>query len=103
MYGSPVLEQRCLFHTLQNVSPTCRSERKGQENRDLRKHVMEQAAAVYQADTASHARQRLTQWREQWRGLAPQSVATRERDCEQTLVLYQIVGLAPQWIRPTSL
>jgi transposase-like protein len=30
-------------------------------------------------------------------------VATLERDFEQTLVFYGISGLAPQWIRTTSL
>jgi hypothetical protein len=98
-----VREQRGLFHTLQNGSTTWRRERNDQENRGLRTHVREQAAAVSQAETASHARQRLTQWREPWRGLAPYSLATRERDSEQTLVFDQMVGLAPQWIRPTSL
>jgi transposase-like protein len=36
-------------------------------------------------------------------GQAPQAVATFERDFEQTLVFYGISGLAPAWIRTTSL
>jgi len=64
---------------------------------------MKQAGAVYQAENASEARKRLAQWGEQWRGHAPQSVATLERDFEQTLVFYGISGLARQWIRTTSL
>jgi cell division protein FtsL len=101
--GTTVPEQRCLFHQLQNVGTTCRSEHKGTEQREWRTLVMEQAAAVSQADTASDARTLLAMWGKQWRALAPQSVATLERDCEQTLVFYGIVGLTPQWIRITSL
>lgn len=103
IYGTTVKEQRCLFHTLQNVATTCRSERKGKENRDLRKQLMEQAAAVYQGKTASEARTRLAQWNERWHVQAPQAVATLERDFEQTLVFSGIAGLALQWRRTTSL
>jgi putative transposase len=103
VYGSTVPEQRCIFHKLQNVGTKCRSELKGKENRDLRKQLMEQAAAVYQAETADEARKLLAQWAKQWRGQAPQAVATLERDFEQTLVFYGIPGLALQWIRTTSL
>jgi putative transposase len=103
IYGTTVPEQRCIFHKLQNVATRCRSELKGKENRDLREQLMEQAAAVYQAETACEARKRLARWNEQWHVQAPQSVATLERDFEQTLVFYGIPGLALQWIRTTSL
>jgi Transposase, Mutator family len=103
VYGSTVREQRCIFHKLQNVGTKCRSELKGKENRDLRKQLMEQAAGVYQAETADEARKLLAQWAKQWHGQAPQAVATLERDFEQTLVFYGITGLALQWIRTTSL
>src|SRR5260221_587974 len=103
VYGSTVPEQRCIFHKLQNVGTKCRNELKGKENRDLRKQLMEQAAAAYHAENASEARQRLAQWAKQRRGQAPQSVATLERDFAQTLVFYEVPGLALQWIRTTSL
>lgn len=103
IYGATVPEQRCVFHKLQNVATKCRSELKGQENRDLRKQVMEQAAAIYQAESANDARTRLAEWAEQWREQAPQAVATLERGFELTLVFYSISGLAPTWIRTTSL
>ncbi|HJT57603.1 MAG TPA: transposase [Ktedonobacteraceae bacterium] len=102
-YGTAVLEQRCIFHKLHNVGTKCRSELKGKEQRDLRKQLMEQAAAIYQAEDASEARQCLARWAKQWREQAPQSVATLERDFEQTLVFYSLSGLALQWIRTTSL
>ncbi len=103
MYGTTVPEQRCIFHTLQNVATKCRTELKGKENRDLSKQILEQAAVIYQAESASEARKRLARWGAQWREQAPQAVATLERGFEQTLVFYRISGLAPQWIRTTSL
>lgn len=103
VYGTTVKEQRCLFHTLQNVSTKGRSELKGQEKKEMRKQLMEQAAAIYQAEDRDEALHRLSQWREQWHEHAPQAVATLVRDFEQTLVFYSISGLALEWIRTTSL
>jgi transposase-like protein len=103
VYGTSVPEQRCIFHKLQNVATKCRSELKGKEKRDVRKQLMEQAAAVYHAENAEEARKRLTGWAKQWCEQAPQAVATLERDFEQTLVFYTIGGLAPQWLCTTSL
>jgi putative transposase len=103
VYGTTVPEQRCIFHKLQNVSKKCRTELKGKEHQELRKLLMEQAAAVYHANTATGAHVRLAQWAQQWREQAPQSVATLERDFAQTLVFYEITGLDLTWIRTTSL
>jgi putative transposase len=103
VYGATVPEQRCIFHKLQNVSTKARSELKGNDKRELRKQLMEQAAAIYQADQANEARKRLAQWSEQWREQAPQSVATLQRHFEQTLVFYAFSHLTRVWIRTTSL
>lgn len=101
--GTTVAEQRCLFHTVQHVGKKRRTERKGKENRDLRKQLMEQAAAVSHAKDAASARTRLATWGTPWREQAPQTVATLERDGEQTLVFYTITGLDVTWRRTTSL
>ncbi|HLZ61492.1 MAG TPA: transposase [Ktedonosporobacter sp.] len=103
VYGATVREQRCIFHKLQNVSTKARSELKGNEKREERKQLMEQAAAIYQASIADEARQRLTQWHTKWQEHAPQAVVTLTRDFEQTLVFFSISGLALEWIRTTSL
>lgn len=103
VYGTTVAEQRCIFHKLQNVSKKSRSELKGKEKQEARKQLMEQAAAIYQADTAAHACDRLAQWVQQWWEQAPQAVATLERDFAQTLVFYEIAGVDLTWIRTTSL
>src|SRR5207237_6133952 len=63
----------------------------------------EQAALIYQAPQAQIARERLSDWREQWRPQAPEAVATLERDFEHTLVYYQLDNVAREWIRTTSL
>jgi transposase-like protein len=44
--GTTVPEQRCIVHKLQNVSKKSRSDLKGQQNQEQRKHLMEQAAAL---------------------------------------------------------
>src|SRR5437667_1253054 len=103
VYGSTVLEQRCLFHKLRNVADKARSELKGEEKREERKQLLEQASAIYQAESAAQARERLARWAEQWRECAPKAVATLERDFEQTLVYYSLPSLAQEWIRTTSL
>jgi len=103
VYGSTVLEQRCLFHKLRNVADKARSELKGEEKREERKQLLEQASAIYQAESAAQARERLARWAEQWRECAPKAVATLQRDFEQTLVSYSLPAVAREWIRTTSL
>jgi len=103
VYGSTVLEQRCLFHKLRNVADKVRSELKGEEKREERKQLLEQASAIYQAESAVQANARLARWTEHWRQQAPQGVATLERDFEQTLVYYSLPSVAREWLRTTSL
>jgi Transposase, Mutator family len=103
VYGSTVLEQRCLFHKLRNVADKVRSELKGEEKRQERKQLLEQARAIYQAESAAQAHERLAHWAEQWHQQAPQAVATLERDFEQTLVYYSLPSVTREWLRTTSL
>ncbi len=103
VYGSTVLEQRCLFHKLRNVADKARSELKGEERCEERKQLLEQASVMYQAESAAQACQRLAQWAEDWRERAPKAVATLERDFEQTLVYYSLESVAWAWLRTTSL
>lgn len=101
--GTTVPEQRCLFQKRQHVSKKARTERTGKENQESRKQLMEQAAAMSQAHTASEAQGRRARWAEQWREQAPESVATLERDVTHTLVFSSIPGLDVTWMRTTSL
>ena len=103
VYGSTVLEQRCIFHKLRNVTDKCREELKGEANKETRKQLMEQASALYQAENAEEARQRLMAFANAWRAQTPKAVATLERDFEQTIAYYALDGVARELIRTTSL
>ncbi len=103
VYGKSVLDQRCIFHKLRNVAEKARSELKGEEKREKRKHIMEQAKEISQAESASQAKERLPLWGMQWRECAPKAVATLEKDFEHTLVYYALDAITREWIRTTSL
>jgi putative transposase len=103
VYGSTVLEQRCIFHKLRNVADKCREELKGETNKETRKQLMERASAIYQAESAEEARGRLAAFAEQWRARTPKAVATLERDFEQTIAYYALDGVTRELIRTTSL
>jgi len=103
VYGSTVVEQRSIFHRLRNVADKCREELNGDANKETRKQLLEQASAVYQAESAAEARARLAAFAQNWQARAPKAVATLERDFEQTIAYYALEGVARQLIRTTSL
>lgn len=103
VYGPSVLDQRCIFHKLHNVGSKVRSELKGKEYQEERKQLMKEASAIYQAESASQAQQRLQAWAQHWQGRAPDAVATLTRDFEATIVFYQLDTITREWIRTTSL
>jgi putative transposase len=98
VYGSALIQQRCIFHKLRNVSNKCVGlDRAG------KKSVLEQAAAVYQAPNAEEAQARLLAFGERWQATQPQAVATFEREFEQTIRYYALEGMACEVVRTTSL
>jgi len=103
VHGNSILDQRCIFHKLKNVVDEASTELKGKDHREAKKELMKQAAHIYEAEHADMARQRLRDWAQQWRPLAPKTVATLERDFEDTLVYYQLDTVTREWIRTTSL
>jgi putative transposase len=103
VYGSTVIEQRCIFHKLRNVADKCREELKGDARKETRKQLMAQASAIYQAESAQEARQRLAVFIDTWQGQSPKTVATCARDFEQTIAYYALDGVAREFIRTTSL
>ena len=103
VYGTSLLDQRCIFHKLKNVADKARTELKGKDQREAKNKLMEQAAHIYEAEHPEMARQRLCDWAQQWRPHAPEAVATLERDFEATLVYYQLDTMTREWIRTTSL
>jgi hypothetical protein len=103
VYGSSVLDQRCIFHKLHNVGTKVRSELKGKEHREKRNLLMKEASAIYQAPTACEAATRLHTWVQRWQECAPHTVATLQRDFESTIVFYRLETVTREWIRTTSL
>jgi putative transposase len=103
VYGSTVIEQRCIFHKLRNVADKCREELKGETQKETRKQLMEQAAAIYQAENAEEARQRLAAFAQTWQAQSPKAVATCVRDFEQTIAYYALDGVTRELIHTTSL
>lgn len=103
VYGSSVIEQRCIFHKLRNVADKCQEDLKGDANKPTRKQVLEQASAIYQAESATQARARLAIFAEEWQARTPKTVATLQRDFEQTIAYYQLEGVARELVRTTSL
>lgn len=103
VYGSTVIDQRCIFHKLKNVSAACRKELKGDKHKEERKQLMQQASAVYEAESAQQAKEQLAAWAACWRKKAPKSVATLEREFDATIAYFQREGLTREWVRTTSL
>jgi hypothetical protein len=46
VYGSSVLDQRCLFHKLCNVADKCREDLKGEAKKEQRNQLLEQATEI---------------------------------------------------------
>jgi putative transposase len=103
VYGTTVIEQRCIFHKMRNVAEKCREELKGEQKKEERTKLMTQVSAIYQAESATQARIRLATFADTWQGRAPKTVATLHRDFEQTIAYYRLPGVARELVRTTSL
>ncbi len=103
VYGTRVIEQRCVFHKLRNVADKAREDLSGEANRESREQLLKQASAIYQAETAAQARERLHTLVSTWQEQAPKAVATLQRDFEQTIAFYALGGIARELVRTTSL
>ncbi|MGZ3629099.1 MAG: transposase [Ktedonobacteraceae bacterium] len=78
VYGSALVQQRCIFHKLRNVRDKCVGL-----DRKAKKLLLEQAAAVYQATSASETLARLAEFAEYWRPTQPQAFATFEHEFDR--------------------
>jgi putative transposase len=103
VYGATLVEQRCIFHKMRNVADKCREELKGEKKKEERKQFMTQVSAIYQAESAPQARARLVTFAQTWRARTPKTVATLERDFDQTIAYYALEGVARELVRTTSL
>src|SRR6266487_1673584 len=103
VYGTRVIEQRCVFHKLRNVADKAREDLSGEADREQREQLLEQASAIYQAETPAQARERLRTVVNTWKEPAPKAMATLQRDFEQTIAFYALGGIARELVRTTSL
>jgi len=103
VYARSVIDQRCIFHKLKNIRDKCRTELKGDDHREQRRQLLQDASAVYQAESAEQAKERLAGWSTKWGEVAHESVATFERDFDATIAYYQLEGITLEWVRSTSL
>jgi putative transposase len=103
VYGSRLIEQRCLFHKLRNVADKSREDLTGEKQKATRKQLLADASDIYQAESAAGARERLGAFVQKWEEQAPKAVATLQRDFEQTIAFYVLEGISRQIIRTTSL
>ncbi len=103
VYGTCVIEQRCVFHKLRNVADKAREDLSGEAHRQEREQLLEQASAIYQAQTATQARERLRTVVSTWKEQAPKAMATLQRDFEQTIAFFALGGIARELVRTTSL
>jgi len=103
VYARSVIDQRCIFHKLKNIRDKCRTELKGDDHREQRRQLLQDASAVYQAESAEQAKERLAVWSTKWGEVAHESVMTFERDFDATIAYYQLEGITLEWVRSTSL
>jgi putative transposase len=103
VYGPSVIDQRCIFHKLKNVADAYQTDLKGDERKEEKRQMMQEARAVYDAETAEQAKERLDAWSTKWRERATKSVTTFENDFDATIAYFQLEGFAREWIRSTSL
>jgi transposase-like protein len=64
---------------------------------------MQQASAIYQAESAAEASTRLVAFADTWGARTPKTVATLQRDFEQTIAYFRLEGVARELVRTTSL
>ena len=103
VYGTTVVEQRCIFHKMRNVADKCREELTGETKKEERTKLMTQVSAIYHAESATLATTRLATFAEEWHARTPKTVQTLQRDFEQTIAYYQLAGVARELVRTTSL
>ncbi len=98
VYGTRVVDQRCLFHQRKNVTDSLTRELTDVQKQELQ----QEAQRIDRAADASSARQRLAAFRVTWQALQPQAVATLARDFEATIAYYQLEGVLQGFARTTS-
>lgn len=99
-----VPSQRCVFHKLRNVwkAVALPEDKPSHENRQMRRLLIRQAAAVFRASDEPTARWLLAGFVDRWEEEQPQAAATLLRDLEATLQFYSFLERNPLW-KPEAL
>jgi hypothetical protein len=94
-------EQRCLFHKLRNIGDALTFDENlpRPQKRKLRRQILKDFAAIWQAKEYGAALRRYLRVYRQYRHTQPQAVATLRRDFRRTLTFYQIAQQHPTWRR----
>ena len=92
----PVRQQRCIFHKLKNVLRDVSGEpgMTREERTERVRSVVQEASAIYAAESADEARRRAAAFRSHWSEMEPKAVATLERELEATLTYYAMCAEA---------
>jgi transposase-like protein len=91
--------QRCIFHKLRNIwqAIVVPEELTRQQIKHLQQDIIQQAAAIYRAETLQQACALRDGFRERWRSTQPNVVAVLERDWHDTVTFYRILLRFPNW------
>lgn len=101
--------QRCLFHKLRNLWQAIQTpdDMTRAAARQLKRNIIQQAAAIYWAETAQDALELRDVFYQQWKNSQPKLVATLLRDWNDTVAFYKVLARFPKWkttaLRTTSL
>lgn len=95
-YYPEVPFQRCIFHKLRNVGRDLEvpAELDHPTNREYRKNILREAAAIWQAEHEQQAWQRFSAFCQKWISTQPKAVTTLQRDFELTLSFYSVQSQA---------
>jgi len=88
---------------MRNVADKCREELKGDAKKEERKALMSEVRTISQAESAAAATERLAAFVGTWQARTPKTVATLQRDFEQTIASYALETVARELVRTTSL
>lgn len=101
--------QRCIFHKLRNIWQAIAVPEglSSQQVRGFRQPIIQQAAAIYRAETLQQACALRDAFRDCWRSTQPDVVLAIERDWLETVTFYRLLQRFRTWrsssLRTTSL
>ncbi len=87
--------QRCVCHKLGNLWDAV-------ADKEAHASIRQEAAEIYDVDTADEARRRLAEFALTWRDVEPQAVASLEADFDKTLLFLAVPRAHRHWVTTTN-